>query len=88
MQLSCVNVCILCTKGKAASARDLGFLLSERHRDKMYAWHRMFRQNFYFSQIHPESRNIFLETERYFLRCLIEEMDVRKMKAFVFISSQ
>lgn len=83
MQLSCVNVCILCTKGKAASAGDLGFLLSERHRDKMHAWHHVFRQSFYVSQIHPESGNIFLETGRYFLRCLIEKIDVRKLKALV-----
>lgn len=88
MQLSCVNVCILCTKRKAASVGDLRFLLSERHRDKMHAWHRVLRQDFYFSQIHPKSGNIFLETGSYFLQCLIEEIDVRKMKAFVFISSQ
>lgn len=88
MQLSCVNVCIPCTKGKAASVGDLRSTLPERHRDKMFAWHHVFTQKFYFSQMHPKSRNIFLESERYFQHCLVEEIDVRKMKALVFISSQ
>lgn len=88
MQLSCVNVCIPCTEGKAAAVGDLRSTLPEKHRGKMYAWHQVLTHKFSLSQMHRESGNIFLEAERYFLQCLIEEIDVRKMKTLVSTSSQ